>query len=57
MASVVNILTLEITEHKLYEIVVGVLNLDPWPQRQALTQTSMLYVKKNLDSGYAMFLW
>ena len=43
MALVVNILALEITEHKLYQIVVGVLNFDPWPQQQALTQRSMLY--------------
>ena len=40
----VNILTLEITEHKLYQIVVGVLNFDPWPQQQAFTQRSMLYI-------------
>ena len=44
MALVDNILTLEITEHKLYQIVVGVLNFDPWPQQQALTQRSMLYI-------------
>ena len=44
MALVVNILTLEITEHKLYQIVVGVLNFDPWPQQQAFTQRSMLYI-------------
>ena len=44
MALVVNILTLEITEHKLYQIVVGVLNFDPWPQQHALTQRSMLYI-------------
>ena len=44
MALVVNILTLEITEHKLYQIVVGVLHFDPWPQQQALTQRSMLYL-------------
>ena len=44
MALVVNILTLEITEHKLYQIVVGVLNFDPWPQQQALSQRSMLYI-------------
>ena len=44
MALVVNILTLEITEHKLYQNVVGVLNFDPWPQQQALTQRSMLYI-------------
>ena len=44
MALVVNILTLEITEHKLYQIVVGVLTFDPWPQQQALTQRSMLYI-------------
>ena len=44
MALVVNILTLEITEHKLYQIVVGILNFDPWPQQQALTQRSMLYI-------------
>ena len=44
MALVVNILTLDITEHELYQIVVGVLNFDPWPQQQALTQRSMLYI-------------
>ena len=44
MALVVNILTLEITEHELYQIVVGVLNFEPWPQQQALTQRSMLYI-------------
>ena len=45
MALVVNILTLEITEHKLYQIVVGVLNFDPWPQQQALlTQRFMLNI-------------
>ena len=57
MALVVNtILTLEITEHKMYQIIVGVLNFDPWPQQQALTQRSMLYMKNNLDSDYAMFM-
>ena len=44
VALVVNILTLEITEHKLYQIVVGVLNFDPWLQQQALTQRYMLYI-------------
>ena len=44
MALVVDILTLEITEHKLYQIVVGVLDFNPWPQQQALTQRSMLYI-------------
>ena len=39
MALVVNILTLEITEHKLYQIGVG-----PWPQHQALTQRSIIYI-------------
>ena len=44
MALVGNLLTLEIDEHKLYQIVVGVLNFDPWPQQQTLTQRSMLYI-------------
>ena len=44
MALVVNIFTLEITGHKLCQIVVDVLNFDPWPQQQALTQRSMLYI-------------
>ena len=35
---------LETTEYKLYQIVVGVLNFDPWPQQQALTERSMLYI-------------
>ena len=44
VALVVNISTLEITEHKPYQIDVGVLNFDHWPQQQALTQRSMLYI-------------
>ena len=44
MALVDNISILKITEHKLYQIVVGVLNFDPWPQQKALTQRSMLYI-------------
>ena len=42
------ILTLEIAEHKLYQIVVGVLNFDPWPEQQELAQRSMLYMKKKI---------
>ena len=52
------ILSPEITEHKLYQIVVGVINFDPWPQQQAFTQRSIRFTRKeNLDTGYAMFLW
>ena len=42
-------LTLEITEHKLYPIVVGVLNFDPWPQQQALTQIYGKQMRKCWD--------
>ena len=44
VALVVNILTLEITEHKLYQIVVGILNFDNWPHQQAIDSESMLYI-------------